>query len=174
MPLLDITVSKKVSVTLSLEESTAKNVDRYAHFCKVPADDVVNKALEYVFSKDKDFQQHLRDLSQNQPLRASPRSPVVLPSDTGEVRSPSKSRPRRELYETAAAHQEREHKGKRGAVCCPWRLAPERGSWTLSEWVPGGASGAEDGGDGGGAPDGALLREVRAMRTILLNAVTNP
>jgi hypothetical protein len=58
MPLLEINASKKVNVTCSLEESTAKLVDEYAAFCKVPADDVVNKALEYVFSKDKEFQQY--------------------------------------------------------------------------------------------------------------------
>ena len=35
-------------------------LDKYAHFHKGPADDVVNEALEYIFTKDKDFQQHLR------------------------------------------------------------------------------------------------------------------
>ena len=58
MPLLEINASKKLTITCSLEESTAKLVDEYAAFCKVPADDVVNKALEYVFSKDKEFQQY--------------------------------------------------------------------------------------------------------------------
>jgi hypothetical protein len=59
MPLLAINTSKKVTVTCSLEESTAKLVDKYAHFLKVPADDVVDKSLAYVFGKDKDFQQYL-------------------------------------------------------------------------------------------------------------------
>ena len=56
MPLLSIVVSKKVPIALSLEESTAKLTDAYAMFAKVPADEVVNSALEYVFEKDKDFQ----------------------------------------------------------------------------------------------------------------------
>ncbi len=56
--LLNIQITKKVTVTCSLEESIAIQVDQYAAFANVPADDVVNKALEYVFSKDKDFQQH--------------------------------------------------------------------------------------------------------------------
>lgn len=59
MPLLSPKVSKKIETTVRLEESTAKLVDRYAHFAKVPADEVVNEALEYIFTKDKDFQQHL-------------------------------------------------------------------------------------------------------------------
>jgi hypothetical protein len=57
MPLLDITTTKKITATVALEESTAQMVDQYAAFLKVPADDVVNKALEYVFSKDREFQQ---------------------------------------------------------------------------------------------------------------------
>ena len=57
MPLLDITTTKKITATVGLEESTAKQVDQYAAFLKVGADDVVNKALEYVFSKDKEFHQ---------------------------------------------------------------------------------------------------------------------
>ena len=34
-------------------------LDRYAQFHKSPADDVVNEALEYIFTKDKEFQQQL-------------------------------------------------------------------------------------------------------------------
>lgn len=56
--LLDIRVTKKVTITCSLEESIAIQVDQYAAFANVPADEVVNKALEYVFSKDKEFQRH--------------------------------------------------------------------------------------------------------------------
>ena len=59
MPLLTVTASKKIDATLRLEESTAKMIDRYAAFLKVSADDVVDKGMEYIFTKDKDFQQHL-------------------------------------------------------------------------------------------------------------------
>jgi hypothetical protein len=55
MPLLEITTSRKVTATVSLEEPTANLVNQYAAFTRVAADDVVNKALEYVFTKDKDF-----------------------------------------------------------------------------------------------------------------------
>jgi len=60
MPLFSVKTSKKIDTNIRLEESTAKMLDRYAHFHKGPADDVVNEALEYIFTKDKDFQQHLR------------------------------------------------------------------------------------------------------------------
>jgi hypothetical protein len=72
MPLLEITQSHKVTASIALEESTAKSVDSYAAFMKASADDVVNKALEYVFSKDKEFQQFLQssaEMKAPQPLR---------------------------------------------------------------------------------------------------------
>lgn len=55
MPLLELTASKKVTAIVTLEDSTAKQIDQYAAFTKGSADDVVNAALEYVFSKDRDF-----------------------------------------------------------------------------------------------------------------------
>lgn len=56
MPMLSIVASKKVTAIVTLEDSTAKQIDQYAAFTKGSADDVVNAALEYIFSKDKDFQ----------------------------------------------------------------------------------------------------------------------
>jgi hypothetical protein len=32
-------------------------IDRYAAFLKVSADEVVDKGMEYIFTKDKEFQQ---------------------------------------------------------------------------------------------------------------------
>ena len=61
MPLLNIVVSKRQDYVCSLEESTAKQVDRYAHFLKVPADEVVIHALEYVFKYDKEFVRFLEE-----------------------------------------------------------------------------------------------------------------
>jgi hypothetical protein len=72
MPLLDITTSRKVTATVSLEEPTANLVNQYAAFTRVAADDVVNKALEYVFAKDKDFQKFIdlpNDAKPLHPLR---------------------------------------------------------------------------------------------------------
>ncbi|MBB5342024.1 hypothetical protein [Tunturiibacter gelidoferens] len=59
MALLTVKASKKIDATLKLEESTAKMIDRYAAFLNVSADEVVEKGMEYIFTKDKDFQQHL-------------------------------------------------------------------------------------------------------------------
>ncbi len=56
MPLLDIAIPKKVLATVTLEESIAREIDLYSAFGKVPADHVVNKAVEYAFKQDKEFQ----------------------------------------------------------------------------------------------------------------------
>jgi hypothetical protein len=60
MPLLEIVQTTHVNATIRLEESTAIQVDQYAAFLHAPADEVVDKALAYVFSKDRDFQDFLR------------------------------------------------------------------------------------------------------------------
>ena len=68
MPLLEIVPSKKVTATVSLEEPTANLVNQYAAFTRVAADDVVNKALEYVFTKDKDFQKFIGSPNDSKPM----------------------------------------------------------------------------------------------------------
>ena len=60
MPLLEINLSRFVSASVRLDESTAEQVDQYAAFVHASADDVVDKALNYVFSKDRDFQDFLK------------------------------------------------------------------------------------------------------------------
>ena len=60
MALLEVTQSRQVTASIRLEEKTAALVDQYAAFIHASADDVVNHALEYVFSKDRDFQEFLK------------------------------------------------------------------------------------------------------------------
>ena len=45
---------------IRLEDTTAGQIDQYAAFLHAPADDVVDKALAYVFAKDREFQDFLR------------------------------------------------------------------------------------------------------------------
>ena len=56
MPLLDIKQTRKLTAICSLEESIALQVDQYAAFIKASPDEVVNKAIEYTFGKDAEFQ----------------------------------------------------------------------------------------------------------------------
>ena len=60
MPLLEISQIRYISASIRLDESTAEQVDQYAAFVHASADDVVDKALNYVFSKDRDFQDFLK------------------------------------------------------------------------------------------------------------------
>jgi hypothetical protein len=60
MPLLEINQTRYISASVRLDESTAEQVDQYAAFVHASADDVVDKALNYVFSKDRDFQDFLK------------------------------------------------------------------------------------------------------------------
>ena len=60
MPLLEITQCRQISASVRLDEATATQVDQYAAFIKASADDVVDKALNYVFAKDRDFQDFLK------------------------------------------------------------------------------------------------------------------
>ena len=60
MPLLEINQSRHISASVRLDEATASQVDQYAAFIHASADDVVDKALNYVFAKDRDFQDFLK------------------------------------------------------------------------------------------------------------------
>jgi hypothetical protein len=60
MPLLEVIQTRHVSASIRLDEVTATQVDQYAAFIHATADDVVDKALNYVFAKDRDFQDFLR------------------------------------------------------------------------------------------------------------------
>ena len=60
MPLLEVIQSRQISASVRLDEATAVQVDQYAAFIKASADDVVEQALAYVFSKDRDFQEFLK------------------------------------------------------------------------------------------------------------------
>ena len=60
MPLLEVTQTRHISASIRLTDTTALQVDQYAAFIHASADDVVEQALAYVFSKDRDFQEFLR------------------------------------------------------------------------------------------------------------------
>ena len=60
MPLLEIVQTRHVTASIRLDESTAALINQYAAFLHASADEVVDKALTYVFAKDRDFQDYLR------------------------------------------------------------------------------------------------------------------
>jgi hypothetical protein len=83
MPLLEISQSRQISASIHLEESTAIQIDQYANFIHGCADDVIEQALKYIFSKDRDFQEFLKSPDANKVtptlrIRKAPQS-VDLP-----------------------------------------------------------------------------------------------
>jgi hypothetical protein len=60
MPLLEVIQTRQVNASIRLTDFTATQVDQYATFIHASADDVVEQALTYVFSKDRDFQEYLK------------------------------------------------------------------------------------------------------------------
>jgi len=54
MPLLEINQVRHICASVRLDEQIAAQVDQYAAFIRATADDVVDKALNYVFAKDRD------------------------------------------------------------------------------------------------------------------------
>ena len=60
MPLLEVAQIRHVSASIRLTDTTATQIDQYAAFIHASADDVIEQALTYVFSKDRDFQEFLK------------------------------------------------------------------------------------------------------------------
>ena len=70
MPLLEVIQTRHISALIRLDEVTAIQVDQYAAFIHAAADDVVGKALNYFFSKDRDFQEFLKTPQPTQMTRS--------------------------------------------------------------------------------------------------------
>jgi len=99
MPLLEIIQVRRVTARIRLEESTAAMIDQYAAFLHASPDEVVDKALCYVFAKDRDFQEFLRtpaaaDVPANLRIRVMPQSNGAAEprNDAGKPAKPSGGR----------------------------------------------------------------------------------
>lgn len=95
MPLLEIVQTRQITASIRLDETTAEQIDQYAAFLHASADEVVDKALVYVFAKDRDFQEFLRTpgaarATQSLRIRRAPQNgavaePVALPAKPARV-----------------------------------------------------------------------------------------
>jgi hypothetical protein len=105
VPLLEIVQTRQVSATIRLDESIAEQIDQYADFLHASPDEVIDKALAYVFAKDRDFQEFLRTpepsrAAQSLRVRRSQQNggtpePVAQPAEPGKaVETDSDSPPR--------------------------------------------------------------------------------
>ena len=105
MPLLEIVQTRQITASIRLDESTAEQIDQYASFLHASADEVVDKALAYVFAKDREFQEFLRTpaaarVTQSLRIRRAPQNgaavePIEQPAKPGRtVEAASELRPR--------------------------------------------------------------------------------
>ena len=99
MPLLEVVQTRQISASIRLNDSTATQVDQYAAFIRACADDVVEQALTYVFSKDRDFQDFLKTPQAKQvtstlrirkapalePAEPTPKKPATVPEPLDSV-----------------------------------------------------------------------------------------
>ena len=97
MPLLEVIQTRHISASIRLDEAIATQVDQYAAFIHASADDVVEKALNYVFSKDRDFQEFLKT---PQATQMTPSLRIRKVSNVDPVESPMRKEvPGRESIE---------------------------------------------------------------------------
>ena len=87
MPLLEVSQSRQVSASIRLDSATAIQIDQYAAFIHASADDVVDKALNYVFSKDREFQEFLKT---PQATQVAPALRVRRPAANEAAEQPSR------------------------------------------------------------------------------------
>ena len=92
MPLLEIIQTRQVTASIRLDEPTAILIDQYAAFLHATADEVVNKALCYVFAKDRDFQDFLRTpkaahAPESLRIRRVPQNGTAVESANGSAKS---------------------------------------------------------------------------------------
>jgi hypothetical protein len=88
MPLLEVTQTRHLSASIRLTHTTAMQVDQYAAFIHASADDVVEQALAYVFSKDRDFQEFLKSAEAQ---KITPTLRVRRPPSIEPIERPPKS-----------------------------------------------------------------------------------
>lgn len=92
MPLLEIVQTRQVTASIRLDESTAAQIDQYAAFLHAPADEIVDKALCYVFAKDRDFQDFLRTpeasrVPESLRVRHAPQNGVAVETANGNPKN---------------------------------------------------------------------------------------
>ena len=89
MPLLEVVQTRYVSASIRLTDTTALQLDQYAAFIHATADEVIDQALAFVYSKDRDFQEFLRT---PEAQRITPTLRVRRPS-ANELTEPSRRKP---------------------------------------------------------------------------------
>ena len=84
MPLLEVVQTKHVSASIRLSESTAIQLNQYAHLIGASADSVIEEALKHCFAKDREFQDFIKTPEAKQ-VAASLRIRKAAASEAPEI-----------------------------------------------------------------------------------------
>ena len=99
MPLLEVVQTKHVSASIRLTESTAIQLNQYAHLIGASADSVIEEALKHCFAKDREFQDftktpeakqaaaslRIRKAAALETLEALPKKPVIAATSAAQT-----------------------------------------------------------------------------------------
>ena len=90
MPLLKIAESKKVTAIVTLEDATARADRPVRRHDQGSPDEVIQQALDYVFSRDKDFEKFRTEIPHAKPkialrLKRPASSPATTSSTNGST-----------------------------------------------------------------------------------------
>ena len=98
MPLIEVNQIQRVTANVRFDLAIVTQINQYAAFIKATPDEVINKGLEYLFAKDRDFAA-FRSTEESQrvpevlrPRKAAPPNGTKpLPTKPASVPEPSAS-----------------------------------------------------------------------------------
>lgn len=98
MPLIEVIQIQRVTANVRFDAAIVTQINQYAAFIKATPDEVINKGLEYLFAKDRDFaafkstEESQRVPELLRPRKAAPpNSSKPLPKKPASVAAPSPS-----------------------------------------------------------------------------------
>jgi hypothetical protein len=90
MPLIEVNQTRRVTANVRFDDVIVVQINQYAAFIKASPDEVINKGLEYLFSKDRDFAAfRASDESKQVPALLRPRKAAVPIAPKTAAKKPS-------------------------------------------------------------------------------------
>jgi hypothetical protein len=90
MPLIEVNQTRRVTANVRFDDAIVLQINQYAAFIKASPDEVINKGLEYLFSKDRDFAAfRATDDSKQVPALLRPRKAAAPAAQKTAVKKPS-------------------------------------------------------------------------------------
>jgi hypothetical protein len=92
MPLIEVTQTRRVTAHVRFNEPIVAQINQYAAFIGASPDEVINKGLEYLFDKDREFASfRTSDRCKDVPELLKARRPNGSKASRGSAKKPSAS-----------------------------------------------------------------------------------